>query len=126
MPNLPHSIELHDSRVASAVVHGGALVISFEPAYVHRDGKGWNQNARLVLSNATVEPLEIDLPAILDDGEMDTCLGPYHNLLTLPLRSPGPASLTFEFMSGAVLRATGDGVELTLIGDPIFVEDCNR
>ena len=126
MPNLPHSIELHDSRVASAAVVDDAFVINFAPAYVHRDGKGWVQDARLVLRTAVVEPFDIEFPATVADGTMETSIGPYHNLLTLPLKAGGPVSLEIEFSSGAVLRATGDSVEVALLGPPTYVEDFSQ
>jgi len=126
VPNLPHSIELHDSRIASAAVVDDAFVIHLAPAYVHWDGKGWVQDARLVLRAAVVEPFDIKFPATVADGTMETSIGPYHNLLILPLKASGPVSLEVEFSSGAVLRATGDSVEVALLGAPTYVEDFSQ
>jgi hypothetical protein len=126
MPHLPYSIELHDSVAASATVLDGALVINFAPAYVHRDGKGWLQNARLVLHAAIVEAFDIGFPETLSNGDMQTGDGPYHNLLMLPLHARGPVSLEFEFCSGEILRATGDSVDVELLGEPIYVEDFGK
>jgi len=126
VPNLPHSIELHDSRVASASVVDDAFVINFAPAYVHRDGKGWVQDARLVVRAAVVEPFDIEFPATVADGTIETNIGPYHNLLMLPLKAGGPISLEVEFSSGAILCATGDSVEVALLGIPTYVEDLRQ
>ena len=125
MPHLPHSIELHDSVVGSATIVEDALVIDFTPAYVHRDGKGWVQDARLVLRGAVVEPFDIECPVEVSDGEMETSKGPYHNVLILPLQADGPVSLRIEFCSGAILRATGQSVDVELLGTPTYVEDVN-
>jgi len=124
--HLPHSIELHDSVVASAAIVAEELVISFSPAYVHRDGKGWFQDARLVLRAAVVEPFDIEFPATVSDGEMETSDGPYHNLLMLPLYADGPVSLEVEFDSGAILRAIGESVKVELLGAPTYVEDVEQ
>ena len=48
MPHLPFSIELHDSDVTSIVLDNGAATVKLRPAYVHRDGKGWSQDADIV------------------------------------------------------------------------------
>jgi hypothetical protein len=50
MPHLPFSIELHDSDVTSIVLDNGAATVKLRPAYVHRDGKGWSQDADRFLS----------------------------------------------------------------------------
>ena len=126
MPHLPHSIELHDSVIASAEVAEQSLVIDFAPAYIHRDGKGWIQNARLVLRAAVVEPFNIEFPATVSDGEMETSDGPYHNLLMLPLDANGPVSLEVEFDSGEILRAKGESVRVELLGTPTYVEDVDQ
>ena len=104
----------------------GALVITFAPAYVHRDGKGWVQNARLVLEAAAVEPFDIEFPARVEDGEMETSKGPYHNLLMLPLRDDGPVSLEVAFGSSAMLRAKGESVRVELLGEPVYVKDFSQ
>lgn len=63
MPPLPYSIELHDSVVTAATVLDESLIIEFAPAYVHRDGKGWIQNARLILATlrATGQSVTVEL-----------------------------------------------------------------
>ena len=53
-------------------------------------------------------------------------MGPYHNLLMLPLKAGGSVSLELEFSSGAILRAAGDSVEVALLGTPTYVEDFTR
>jgi hypothetical protein len=55
---------------------------------------------------------DIEFPATVSDGEMETSDGPYHNLLMLPLYADGPVSLEVEFDSGAILRAIGESVKV--------------
>ena len=81
MPNLPHSIELHDSELSGLAWEGNSIRIYLTPAYIHRDGKGWTQDVEIIINEATAEGEKVNLPATLDDGYMQTKLGPYHNLL---------------------------------------------
>lgn len=79
MPQLPYSIELHDSELTGIEKRGESLHIFLSPAYIHRDGKGWSQDVEIIVSEATVEGEEVGLPTKLGDGHMKTPLGPYHN-----------------------------------------------
>ncbi len=123
MPQLPYSIELHDSLVTSIVVEGAEATVTLSPAYIHRDGKGWSQVATIVIQNAEVENAQSELPAALADGSLNTERGPYHNLLHLPLSDEGPVSLNLEFFSGNVAIIHGTSVRIALVGTPVFVED---
>ena len=123
MSPLPHSIELHDSRVTAASIEENALVVHFRPAYVHKQGKGWRQDADLVISAARIDALRFPFPLRVSDGTLKTARGPYHNLLMLPLRDPGPVVLELEFESGEVLHTSGEFAEVRLFGEATFVED---
>jgi hypothetical protein len=123
VPHLPYSIELHDSRVSAITQDPSVTKISLRPAYIHRDGKGWSQDVDIVIGASTVDGVQPDYPATLDDGKMLTTLGPYHNLLELPLSAPGPMNLELEFFSGSVVRIIGRSVEVVLLGVPVFIEN---
>jgi hypothetical protein len=123
MPHLPFSIELHDSDVTSIVLDNGAATAKLGPAYVHRDGKGWSQDADIVIRESTIESTQVEFPAALADGSLKTEKGPYHNLLALPLAADGPVSLKLEFLSGNVCVVRGRSAEVDLIGTPLFIED---
>jgi hypothetical protein len=123
VPHLPYSVELHDSFLASLVKKNDAAVLQLRPAYIHRDGKGWRQNADLNIGRAEVELGTASLPAKLADGRMKTEQGPYHNLLELPLKVVGPIALTLELFSEAVIRVVGINVEVVLHGEAEYVED---
>src|ERR1700722_2944935 len=99
MPHLPFSIELHDSDVTSIVLDNGAATVKLRPACVHRDGKGWNQDADIVIRESTIESTQVEFPATLAGGSLKTERGPYRSLLALPLAADGPVSFKLEFLS---------------------------
>lgn len=123
MSHLPHSIELHDSLLAEIEQQPGFAVLRLRPAYVHRNGKGWRQDADIVVGSANIEGEPPELPARLADGRLKTTLGPYHNLLELPLNAPGEVLLTLEFFSEEVFHVRGASVKVVLHGEAQYVED---
>ena len=62
MPHFPYSIELHDSRLAEIRREGVTLVLRLSPAYIHRDGKGWSQEAELVVAGGASAAIPDELP----------------------------------------------------------------
>lgn len=123
MPQLPHSIELHDSELSRIELDGEAIHIFLFPAYIHRDGKGWTQEVEIIVNDAKMDGGEVDYPVTLDDGHMQTQLGPYHNLLNIPFAVEGPVKLELELMSGEVIKIKGNGVSHEFKGEPVFVEE---
>jgi len=123
MPQLPHSIELHDSKLSGIEQNGEAIHIYLSPAYIHRDGKGWTQDVEIIVNGAIIEGGKLDFPVTLDDGSMQTQLGPYHNLLNIPFAVGGPVNLELELMSGEVIKINGNGVSHVFKTEPVFVED---
>jgi hypothetical protein len=122
MPDLPYSIELHDSRVSAIAFEGGIAIAQLRPAYIHRDGKGWSQDADIIIRESSVGQLP-EFPATIADGSLRTEQCPYHNLLYLPLAAAGPVSLELELFSGSVIKVHGNSVEVVLLGEPVFVEE---
>jgi hypothetical protein len=122
MPKLPHSVELHDSQLAAIRTDAQRITLELRPAYVHRDGMGWRQNANIDM--AGVDPaVSADLaPARVADGMLKTQRGPVHNLLILPLFERGHVHLRLELASGKVLEVTGTSIAVNLLGEPEFVE----
>jgi hypothetical protein len=49
VPRLPYSIELHDSRVSTVAIEDEIKTIRLRPAYIHREGKGWSQDADIIV-----------------------------------------------------------------------------
>jgi hypothetical protein len=123
MPDLPYSIELHGSRVSSIDLEGGIATVRLRPAYVHRDGKGWSQDADVIIRESTVDGSPKEFPATIADGTLRTDQGQYQNLLHLPLAAHGPVSLELEFFSGNVSTIRGTSAEVVLVSAPVFVED---
>ena len=123
MPQLPYSIELHDSDLEQVWTQDGAVHLLFAPAYIHRNGKGWTQEVEVIIRNASMETDNDTWPVTVDDGHMRTELGPYHNLLEVPFAVEGLVELELEFMSGATLIIKGNGIEHEFKGEPVFVEE---
>jgi hypothetical protein len=121
--DLPYSIELHDSHVSSIDLEGGIATVKLRAAYVHRDGKGWSQDADVIIRESTIGGRPTEFPATIADGTLHTGRGPYHNLLHLPLAADGPVSLKLEFFSGKVSTIQGTSIEVMLVSAPVFVED---
>ena len=123
MPQLPYSIELHDSELAGIEKKAGDIHIFLSPAYIHRDGKGWTQNVEITVHDATIQPDELTFPVTIGDGSMKTRLGPYHNLLNIPFAVDGPVTLRLELMSGEVITIKGERIEHDFKGEATFVEE---
>ena len=122
MPNLPHSIELHDSQLAAIQVRQGMVTLELRPAYVHRDGKGWTQDADIELPDAVALTPDPTLPVRISDGTLKTSKGPYHNLLMLPLSDLGPVKMNLELQNGGNLEFLATSVKVRMLGTPKFVE----
>ena len=123
MPQLPYSIELHDSDLSRIVQKEKAVHVYLTPAYIHRDGKGWTQDVEIIINEATVKGAEVEFPSLLDDGYMKTQLGPYHNLLNIPFATEGPVELELELMSGRIITITGSGITHEFKNERLFVEE---
>jgi hypothetical protein len=123
MPQLPHSIELHDSELSGIEEKGRNIHLLFTPAYIHRDGKGWTQVVEIVVYEATVDAGEISFPVTVADGYMKTQIRPYHNLLNIPFATSGQVELDLELMSGEKVSIKGNGVSHDFKSKPVFVEE---
>jgi hypothetical protein len=122
MPQLPHSVELHDSLLSAVAEGAEALCIKFRPAYVHQNGKGWRQDADLIFANTVGRQRDTQLPCRVSDGTLKTAQGPYHNLLNLPLDDSGPVHLKLELADGTEFQIEGTSARIVLHGAPAFVE----
>ncbi|MEW6647001.1 MAG: hypothetical protein AB1450_07365 [Pseudomonadota bacterium] len=123
MPQLPYSIELHDSKIAGIEDVDGTAIVRFSHAYIHKDGKGWSQAAELRIGSASLELNQTEFPATVDDGKLNTKKGSYHNLLTIPLDTDDDVDLLIEFSSGAQARIKGSGISVVFAGERVFIED---
>jgi hypothetical protein len=123
MPDLPHSIELHDSQLAAVQVRQGMLTLELRPSCVHKDGKSWTQDADIELPGAVALTPDSELPERISDGTLTTSKGPYHNLLMLPLADLGPAKLNLELQNGDELMFIATSVQVRMLGTPKFVEN---
>jgi len=121
MPQLPHSVELHDSKLTAIRNTSDGVTLELRPSYVHRDGKGWRQNADIQVIGASVNNT-VGVPVRIADGDVKTPRGPYHNLLMLPLSEPGPIQMKLELESGELIELCGSAIAVHMLGEPVFVE----
>lgn len=122
MPQLPHAIELHDSALAAMRLEGEALVLELRPAYMHRDGAGWSQDADLRLAGAVDAGVAIDLPLAIWDGTLDTPEGSFDGLLPVSLEISGPVRFACELVSGARIDIAARDFRIALVGEARFIE----
>ena len=123
MPDLPYSIELHDSRISEIERNGNLAIIRFSHAYVHRDGKGYSQKLEISIDSASAETNSALFPEKVSDGKLKTKLGPYHNLLNLPLDTDGKVEMSIELISGEIIQIKGEGIRVLFLSEPVFLED---
>ena len=123
MPQLPHSIELHDSKLSAIDKIGKDVHISFSPAYVHREGKGWLQEAIIVIYEGTIEKGSPRFPVTIAEGHMQTPRRLYDNLLIIPLDTVGPIRLEMELVTGETVSIFGQGVSQGFKSEAVFVEE---
>lgn len=123
MSHPPYSIELHDSDVSAIEKVGSDVRLLFSPAYIHKDGKGWAQDLEVVIHQADLDVLDLDLPATLADGSMKSHIGYFRNLIGIPFSMDGEIELELEFMSGDKVSIHGDGVSHEFKSSPVFIEE---
>ena len=115
-------IELHDSELAAVEFRDGSVLISLSPAYIHRDGSGWLQDATVTIRGATSTPSIADLPAPIWQGSLrigDTC---HSNLIPLTGTFEGLVRLSITLVRGDAFTIEGDHASIELHGQPRFLE----
>lgn len=117
-----HAIELHDSTLAAMRREDDVLVLELRPAYVHRDGAGWSQDADLRLSDAADVTAPIDLPLAIWDGALDTPHDAFDGLLPVPLEIAGPVRFACELVSGVRIDIAAAAFRIELPGEARFIE----
>lgn len=122
MTQLPHAIELHDSTLAAIRREGDALVLELRPAYVHRDGAGWSQDADLHLSGVADATAATSLPLAIWSGALDTPDRSFDGLLPVTLEIAGPVRLACELVSGTRIEVSATAIRIALSGEARFVE----
>lgn len=120
---LLHSIELHDSVLHGLEGSADLLSIRLRPSYLHLNGKGWIQNADIVIREAVVSGELPESPVRVSDGALVVGCTAFENLIPLPLVLDGVVRLSLGLPSGDVVHVTGRSVQVVLHGEPRFVED---
>lgn len=129
-PMLNRMIELHDSEVVSIAEVGSQLVILLR-AYVHQSagrpgrdaGTGWVQAAALTLAHGEVEGDWPELPADIFNGDLLIDGRLLENEIPIPFEHLGQIVLRVELAPACSLAVRGSGAVLTLLGEPVYVEE---
>src|SRR5687767_14857302 len=117
------ALELHDSRVSGISLAEGVAMIRFSHAYIHKSsgtpgkdpGTGWSQEAQLILSNAHCSTKAPPLPSTITEGSLEVS-DIRHELIPLPFRRRGRATLTLLFADGSQLEIHGERPYIELVG----------
>jgi hypothetical protein len=127
---LKAALELHDSRLDQIALVDGAAIIHFPHAYIHKSsgtpgndpGSGWSQEALLVLDSASHSGILPALPNTISDGYLE--VGAIrHDLIPLPFRRRGRATLALEFDDGTRFEVSGERPVIELLGAAKFLEN---
>jgi hypothetical protein len=123
-------LELYDARLSYIHFSDGAAALHFSYAYIHKTvgavgrdtGRGWSQEAVLLVLDAQVnEPLP-PLPNVIVEGYLEAG-GTRYELIPLPFEREGAGLLHLEFSDGTVLELRGEEPQITLQGAKVFLED---
>ena len=125
------SIEIHDSTIAQIVEQNGAVIVHFQPAYLHKSegrpgfdaGTGWVQEARLILSDASIIGDFPNWPCDLMGGEIVVDGERHDNLVPTPLEVAKPTEMHLVCDSIHAVDIMSRGVKLEWIGEPRYVEE---
>jgi hypothetical protein len=124
-------IEIHDSRVTEIIEQGEAVLVHFQPAYLHKSegrpgidsGTGWLQEARLIFTEAAASGNFPEWPCDIMDGELIVDGERYAGSIPVPLEVARPVELRLMFDSIHTVSVKGGGVRLELVGEPRYVEE---
>jgi len=84
-------------------------------------GTGWTQDAKLRIGTAKLLKSPT-VPSWILDGSIEVGERMFDNLLPIPFDHQGSVVVKLSGAEGE-LHATGVGASLTLLGEPVFVED---
>ncbi len=134
------AIEIHDSELEQITREGADAVLHFPRVYIHSSegrpavdpGTGWTEPAIIRIGNARIlgsfsEESRNAYGGVhcLSNGALTVNGEVSDNLIPIPLRVRGVVELRLECW-GDIVRVFGDSAELTLIGDPQYVEEFPR
>ena len=107
------AIELHDSVIAELADQQGEITLLLSPAIIHisagrpgvDSGEVWLQAVTVVFHHPAfdVTSITLDLPSGISDGVLVTGSARYDNVLPVPLRTAGSATLHLT-VSGSEVR----------------------
>ena len=120
---MEEALELHDSDISQVEESDGELKIVFSGAYILAEGKGWMQEAVLLLNGGKVNNLPSQYPVTVSDGFLVVGGQEIPNLLSLPLSLEGECLVKLVLTNGEALEVTGTNPKIQLIGERKFVEE---
>jgi hypothetical protein len=121
-------LELYDARLSYIHLSDDMAEIHFSYAFIHKStgtpgrdtGKGWSQEAVLVLEGAQVGKPLPPLPNTIVDGYLEAG-GTRYELIPLPFEREGPGLLHLEFGDGTALEVRGYNPLIRLEGEKVFL-----
>jgi hypothetical protein len=127
---LKSALEFHDSDVVDIRQDGDALLLIFEPAYVHRSngrpgvdaGSGFLQPAEIGFAAAQFTEKDGPCRGSISEGLITVSGKKFDSVLPLPYQATGKVTAEFTFESGAVLSITAGGVTCVSTGPAELVD----
>ena len=125
-------IELHDSEVSDVVQVDKQIKVRFSSAYVHESGgragvdpgKGFIQEAEMVIDEAAMGGVLPDFPVDISEGFLALNGVKSDNIIPIPFVFKGNFLMELVFVSGHRVTITGASATLSLLGSPKSIEDC--
>ena len=123
-------LEFHDSKIDSIHVSETSLIITLKPAMVHQSqgragidpGTCWTQEARVELMGAQFTGEKCMTPIAISDGTLIANGRSFENCHPVPFRNEGVIEMELVLEDSSVIHAKAEGVRLTLMGEPVFLE----
>lgn len=124
------AIEIHDSVLEALSHDNGDAILHFSQLYIHESegrvgidpGRGWSQQGRLTIIQATVSGSFPELPADVHDGHVVVDGIRYENIIPVSLEVGGEIELQQQSWN-EVLRINRKGAKLERIGAAEYLED---
>jgi len=120
---MEEALELHDSDISQVEEAAGDVKIIFSGAYIFADGKGWSQEAVLLLNGGKVINCPSQYPVTVSDGYLVVGGKEIPNLLSLPFSLAGECLVKLVLTNGEALEVAGANPKIKLIGERKFVEE---
>lgn len=123
-------LELYEARLSYLRLDSEPAECHFSYAHIHKTrgmpprdtGRGWSQEAVLLMEDASLVTDRPSLPNTIVDGYLEA-VGTRHEPLPLPFERSGAARLYLRFADDSSLELRGNNPTIKLLGEKVFLQD---